>query len=248
MRSAESGPIRNVSDTAAWVAVYRAMESERPDALFHDPHARRMSGARGQQIVDALPFGQSMGWSIIVRTAVMDTLINRFLKQSVQGMSIATLPASEQSQAQAYIAQAVNSPLPTNDQLTAGRLFNEGYSKQEAEQWDDAIKAYTEALRLDPAYVEALFLRGRAWVKKGEFDKAIADFDEALRLHPNERLGDALTPLNWKRIVRKLAAQGETYRRLRYPLIAGMLGCSAMPISRAFDESIRAALEAENVK
>lgn len=69
--------IRNVSDTALWVAVYRAEESERKDALFHDPHARRMAGERGQAIVDALPFGQSMGWSIVVRTAVMDEVIMR---------------------------------------------------------------------------------------------------------------------------------------------------------------------------
>ena len=34
---AEPNPIRNVSDTALWVAVYRAMESERSDAHFHDP-------------------------------------------------------------------------------------------------------------------------------------------------------------------------------------------------------------------
>lgn len=84
MRSAESGPIRNVSDTAAWVAVYRALESERPDALFHDPHARQMSGARGQEIVDALPFGRSMGWSIVVRTAVMDALILRCIDQGAR--------------------------------------------------------------------------------------------------------------------------------------------------------------------
>jgi hypothetical protein len=71
---------------------------------------------------------------------------------------------------------------------------------------------------------------------------------ESLRLHPNERLGDALTPLNWKRIVRKLAATGDVYRRLRYPLLAGMLSCTPMPISLAFDESIRAALQAENAR
>ena len=41
-----SNPIRNVSDTALWVAVYRAMESERPDALFHDPYARQLAGER----------------------------------------------------------------------------------------------------------------------------------------------------------------------------------------------------------
>ena len=39
-----STPISHVSDTAHWVAMYRAMESERPDALFRDPHARRLAG------------------------------------------------------------------------------------------------------------------------------------------------------------------------------------------------------------
>lgn len=73
----DTSPIRNVSDTALWVAVYRAVESERPDALFHDPHARRLAGDRGQAIVDALPFGASMGWSMVVRTAVMDEVILR---------------------------------------------------------------------------------------------------------------------------------------------------------------------------
>ena len=68
-------PIRNVSDTALWVAVYRAMESERTDALFRDPYARRLAGQRGQDIVDAMPQGKAMAWAMIVRTAVMDELI-----------------------------------------------------------------------------------------------------------------------------------------------------------------------------
>jgi len=37
--------IRNISDTAAWVAMYRAMESERDDAVFRDP-SRASSPAR----------------------------------------------------------------------------------------------------------------------------------------------------------------------------------------------------------
>ena len=36
-------PIRNISDTALWVAVYRAEESERPDAVFHDPYSGGIS-------------------------------------------------------------------------------------------------------------------------------------------------------------------------------------------------------------
>ncbi|GAB3384104.1 class I SAM-dependent methyltransferase [Lysobacter fragariae] len=74
-------PIRNVSDTALWVAVYRAMESERPDAIFHDPYARRLAGERGQAIVDAMPQGKSMSWPLVVRTAVMDEIVLRCVQQ-----------------------------------------------------------------------------------------------------------------------------------------------------------------------
>jgi methyltransferase (TIGR00027 family) len=73
----QGNPIRNVSDTALWVAIYRAMESERPDAIFHDPYARRLGGERGQAIVDAMPRGKMMSWPMVVRTAVMDEIILR---------------------------------------------------------------------------------------------------------------------------------------------------------------------------
>ena len=68
-------PVSHVSDTAKWVAIYRAMESERPDALFRDPYARRLAGEKGQAIVDALANGRRMAWPMIVRTVVMDEII-----------------------------------------------------------------------------------------------------------------------------------------------------------------------------
>ncbi len=67
--------IENVSDTARWVAVYRAMETARPDALFRDPFAERLAGEQGQQIVDGMKQGKAMAWAMIVRTAVMDEMI-----------------------------------------------------------------------------------------------------------------------------------------------------------------------------
>jgi methyltransferase (TIGR00027 family) len=69
--------ITHVSDTALWVAIYRAMESERPDALFHDPYARTLAGQRGEQIVATLKKGRRFAWPMIVRTAVMDEIILR---------------------------------------------------------------------------------------------------------------------------------------------------------------------------
>ena len=69
--------ITHVSDTARWVALYRAMESERPDALFHDPYARRLAGERGERILDSMKQGRAWAWPMIVRTAVLDELILR---------------------------------------------------------------------------------------------------------------------------------------------------------------------------
>ena len=77
-------PIRDVSDTALWVASYRAMESDRPDALFKDPYARRMAGKRGEDIVASIPWGKTMAWSIIVRTVVMDEVILRCIENGAQ--------------------------------------------------------------------------------------------------------------------------------------------------------------------
>jgi methyltransferase (TIGR00027 family) len=67
--------IENVSDTARWVAVYRAMESERPDALFRDPFAKRLAGEKGEEIVRTMKDGRTMAWAMIVRTQMFDEII-----------------------------------------------------------------------------------------------------------------------------------------------------------------------------
>ena len=78
----ETGPlIRNVSDTALWVAVYRARETERPDALFRDLYARRLAGARGEQIATSMPFSDKATWAWVARTVLFD----QFIEEQVRG-------------------------------------------------------------------------------------------------------------------------------------------------------------------
>ncbi len=67
--------IENVSDTARWVAMYRAMETERRDAIFRDPFAARLAGEHGSRILDSIPRGRAMAWAMIVRTSVFDDII-----------------------------------------------------------------------------------------------------------------------------------------------------------------------------
>jgi methyltransferase (TIGR00027 family) len=80
-----STAIEHVSDTARWVALYRAMESDRSDALFRDPYARRLAGERGERIVASMRKGRAWAWPMIVRTAVMDELILRAVERDGVG-------------------------------------------------------------------------------------------------------------------------------------------------------------------
>jgi methyltransferase (TIGR00027 family) len=70
-------PIRDISDTARWVAVYRANETDRADAIFRDPFARALAGERGQQILKAMPFAEDNAWPFIARTYLIDRHIAR---------------------------------------------------------------------------------------------------------------------------------------------------------------------------
>lgn len=72
--------LRNISDTALWVAVYRARETEREDALFRDPYARRLAGERGEKIATVTPAKASPGWPYVARTVRFDQIISERIK------------------------------------------------------------------------------------------------------------------------------------------------------------------------
>jgi methyltransferase (TIGR00027 family) len=73
--------IRDISDTARWMAVYRARETERPDAVFRDPFARALAGERGEQIAKAAGFGDENAWSFLARTYLFDRFVTKQVKQ-----------------------------------------------------------------------------------------------------------------------------------------------------------------------
>lgn len=80
------GLITHVSDTARWVAMYRAMETDRPDALFRDPYARRLAGEKGAEIVTTMRNVRAWAWPHIVRTATLDDLIRRCVRQGADAV------------------------------------------------------------------------------------------------------------------------------------------------------------------
>jgi methyltransferase (TIGR00027 family) len=67
--------VDRVQDTARWVAMARALESERKDALFKDPLARKLAGPIGMALVERLSGGPRGTWPVVARTHVIDRLV-----------------------------------------------------------------------------------------------------------------------------------------------------------------------------
>ena len=77
------GIIDDISDTARWVAVYRARETARPDPVFRDPFARRLAGERGEEIARAHTFAETHEWPFIARTYMFDAVIANEIQRGV---------------------------------------------------------------------------------------------------------------------------------------------------------------------
>ena len=73
--------LRDITDTARWAAMYRALETERPDALFRDPYARLLAGDRGEEILRRMPGARFQAWPMVVRTCLFDELILRCVER-----------------------------------------------------------------------------------------------------------------------------------------------------------------------
>jgi methyltransferase (TIGR00027 family) len=75
--------VRNISDTARWVAYFRAVETQRADALFRDPYAERLAGERGFAIANALPDGNKHEWAWVARTHLFDKFVSSQIGEGV---------------------------------------------------------------------------------------------------------------------------------------------------------------------
>jgi methyltransferase (TIGR00027 family) len=83
----DAGEIKDVSDTAIWVAYYRAQETERPDALFRDPLASRLVGERGAQIARRFgSAGKYTAWTLVSRTVLIDEYIREGIADGVDAV------------------------------------------------------------------------------------------------------------------------------------------------------------------
>jgi methyltransferase (TIGR00027 family) len=77
--------IEHVSDTAIWVAYYRAEETKRPDALFKDPLAEKLIGARGAAIAGEMSStAKYTRQNVVIRTFIIDQFIRELVASGVE--------------------------------------------------------------------------------------------------------------------------------------------------------------------
>jgi methyltransferase (TIGR00027 family) len=82
----DAAKVVRVQDTARWVAMARAHESERKDAIFHDPFARKLAGPTGVDLVQRLSGGAVGTWPIVARTHIIDGLVRDAVREGADAV------------------------------------------------------------------------------------------------------------------------------------------------------------------
>ncbi len=150
--------IRNISDTARWIAFYRAQETERPDALFRDPYARKLAGQRGEEIARQMA-GPGGDWSQPLRTHLFDRAISSAIQAGVD--TVLNLAAG-------FDTRPYRMPLPRSLEWIEVDLPELLAEKEEALRGEEPV-CRLERVRLDLSDVagrRALFARVGASARK----------------------------------------------------------------------------------
>jgi methyltransferase (TIGR00027 family) len=79
--------IQDVTDTALWVAVYRARESKKARPLFDDPLAIQLTQGRAEEIAAQMDNSALVAryteWQVVIRTYIIDSIIQAQVNNGV---------------------------------------------------------------------------------------------------------------------------------------------------------------------
>lgn len=140
-------------------------------------------------------------------------------------------------------ANAVNEDIPKN----ARKAFEKGLSKSQQGKSEDAIKAFSEAIRYYPTYIDAINNLAVEYIQLARYDDAAQQLETALKLQPNL----ALTNLNMGIVLteKKKFAEAKEYLNksieadFRNPLAHFQLGVCAFQLK----DLMQAQMEFETV-
>ena len=73
---------------------------------------------------------------------------------------------------------------PLVEAKTADEWYNEGVYLDQSRKYDEAIKAYDKALKINPQYAEAWINKGIALANLKKYEEATKAYDKALKINP----------------------------------------------------------------
>lgn len=74
----------------------------------------------------------------------------------------------------------------TEDDIKKVNLFNKGVNRMSEEKFEEAIKIFDLALRIDPLFVDAIIKKGYSHFHLNHYNLAVTFFDQALEININD--------------------------------------------------------------
>jgi tetratricopeptide (TPR) repeat protein len=84
-----------------------------------------------------------------------------------------------------------------DDKRKAFESWQRGNAHRDEKEYDKAIAAHTEAIRLAPTWADPFTERGMSYAGKGEHRTAINDFSEAISLDPTDSVAFFNRAISW---------------------------------------------------
>jgi tetratricopeptide (TPR) repeat protein len=106
-----------------------------------------------------------------------DRYLNAPLDAVLQPASPAARLAATEEKNAASMAPAV-----AEQELTAQQCFERGFNSKDP---DEQVRLFSQAIALNPTYINAFIARGMVYHKMSNLDAAMGDYDEAIRLRPD---------------------------------------------------------------
>src|SRR5574341_424395 len=95
----------------------------------------------------------------------MEKLRNRYLNMALEDIRLHKLTTDAKEFTETIQVAANQAPSIDTNELTAQEWFERGYKFQEAKNLEEAIRCYTEAIRLEPGFLEAYGNRANTLMK-----------------------------------------------------------------------------------
>jgi tetratricopeptide (TPR) repeat protein len=115
----------------------------------------------------------------------MNRLRERYLNVALSDIALPSINPETKAITKSLKLAASEAALVEKEQLTAQEWFERGYIFEQAENFNEAIRCYSEVIRLKPDDAYAYHNRGISRRSIGDLDGAIKDYSEAIRLKPD---------------------------------------------------------------